>query len=60
MFCSPEEKSTHYMQYAYLLLYLRRLPDGELSPLERMVRDQVRLRGACGLGWTHACTCADR
>ena len=39
---SPEEKSTHYMQYVYLLLYLRRRPESALSPLERMVRDKVR------------------
>ena len=41
-FCSPEEKSTHYLQYTYLLLYLRRRAEAALSPLERMVRDKVR------------------
>jgi hypothetical protein len=39
--CSPEEKSTHYLQYTYLLLYLRRRAENAMSPLERMVRDKV-------------------
>lgn len=36
-----QEKSTHYLQYMYLLLYLRRSDQAELMPLEIMVRDQV-------------------
>ena len=38
---SGEEKSTHHLQYMYLLLYLRRRRESELTPLERMVRDEV-------------------
>lgn len=37
----PQEKGTHYVQYMYLLLYLRRLDEHEIMPLEQMVRDQV-------------------
>jgi hypothetical protein len=37
-----QEKSTHFLQYMYLLLYLRRIENSELMPLELMVRHQVQ------------------
>ena len=36
-----EEKSTDHLQYAYLFLYLRRKKRADLSPLERMVAQQI-------------------
>ena len=37
----PYEKGTHYFQYLYLLLYLRRLDEEDQTPLEEMICDQV-------------------
>lgn len=37
----PEEGSSHYLQYTYLMLYLRQRREQDLTPLERMVRDKI-------------------
>ena len=37
-----QEKGTHYLQYMYLLLYLRSVGKQEIMPLEQMVRDQIK------------------
>ena len=36
----PEEKSTHYLQYANLMLHLARRRESQITPLEKMVRDK--------------------
>lgn len=38
----PNEKSTSFLQYTYLMLYLQLRKESDLTPLERMVRDKIR------------------
>ena len=38
----PYEKGTDYLQYLYLLLYLRRLKEEDQMPIEEMICEQVK------------------
>jgi len=39
----PDQKSTHYIQYAYLMLYLERKEPEECTPIERQIKTQIEL-----------------
>ena len=42
-----EEKSTNFLQYTYMMLYLRQRREKDLTPLERMVRPASHPKSPC-------------